>query len=592
MLAQILQNILERQRLTTLFQPILDLKRRRIIGYEALMRGPSDSPLHAPAALLAVAERCGRMAELDRLCRKIHIRNFVALRLPGRLFLNVFPATLMVPDSPLGHTRQMLADFDLTPDQVVIELTEHYPVDDFEPMRQALAHYRRMGFSVAIDDLGAGYSSLRLWSEVRPDFVKFDRHFIQGIDTDPAKGQFIRSMQEIAAELDCRTIAEGMETESEYRTVAMFGVDFGQGYYFARPEPLPIRHYSEVAALDASRQRLPFRQSDRSRTVSCLIQRVPSIEPHVRVNEVADLFAARSALKSLPVVGEGGIPVGLVFRHTFMNMLGSRFGRDLYGRESIVKFMAEQPVIIEKNQPLEEVSQVITGSGEFTGLDDFIIAEKGRYVGIGTVLALLREITDLQIQHAQHANPLTLLPGNVPINEHLEHLLQAGEAFAACYCDLDHFKPFNDHYGYRRGDQVICLLGRLLQEEADHQLDFIGHIGGDDFMAVFRSGSWLHRCRRVIRRFDEEIKFFYDAEDRRKGGLSCENRDGSQRFFPFVGLSIGAVHSCCAPFESCHAISTVAAEVKHQAKKVHGSYLFVDRRFRRSDNTAALPFRK
>jgi diguanylate cyclase (GGDEF)-like protein len=289
------------------------------------------------------------------------------------------------------------------------------------------------------------------------------------------------------------------------------------------------------------------------------------------------------------VVGEGGIPVGLVSRHQLMNMLASRYGRDLYGREPVVKFMEEQPLIIEKNQPLEEVSQIITGSGEFSGLHDFIITEKGCYVGIGTVHALLREITDLQIQHARHANPLTLLPGNVPINEHLEQLLQAGEPFAACYCDLDHFKPFNDHYGYRRGDQVICLLGRLLQEEADRRADFIGHIGGDDFMAVFRSENWLERCRRLIRRFDEEIAAFYDVEDRRKGGLTCENRDGSRRFFPFVSLSVGAVHSCCGPFDSCHAISTAAAEVKHQAKKIPGSSLFIDRRFRLIDDTAALP---
>lgn len=239
MLAEYLNDILDNRRLHSLFQPIIDLKAGVVIGYEALLRGPSDSPLHAPTALFAVADRCGRLAELDRLCREVHIENFAARNLPGKLFLNVCPATLMQADFRSGMTRRVLRGFGLTPDQVVIELTEHYPIEDFAPVQRAIAHYRSMGFAVAIDDLGAGYAGLRLWSELRPDFVKFDRHFIQGIDADPAKGQFIRSMQEIASELGCVTIAEGIETEAEFRAVCRLGVGFGQGHFSPGPARTP-----------------------------------------------------------------------------------------------------------------------------------------------------------------------------------------------------------------------------------------------------------------------------------------------------------------------------------------------------------------
>lgn len=578
MLAEILKDILDNRRLTSLFQPIIDLNAGVVIGYEALMRGPSDSPLHAPTALLSMAERAGRLGELDRLCREVHIANFAARKLPGKLFLNVCPETLMQNDFRSGMTRRVLRELGLTPDQVVIELTEHYPIEDFEPVRRSIAHYRSMGFAVAIDDLGAGYAGLRLWSELRPDFVKFDRHFIQNIDSDPTKGQFIRSMQEIAKELGCQAIAEGIETEAEFRAVSRLGVALGQGYFFARPCAHPDLTQDKIGMAIPGMGKDRPTVSGRTRNVACLIRRVPSVQPGVQVHEVADMFVDLPSVQALAVVGMGDIPVGLVSRHQFMNMLGSRYGRDLYGRMPVAKFMDTQPLIIERDEPLEQLSQLITSSREFTSLDDFIITENGSYVGTGTLLALLREITDLQISHARHANPLTLLPGNVLINEHLDKLLADGTPFAACYCDLDHFKPFNDTYGYRRGDQVICLLARLLQEEADRRSDFIGHIGGDDFLAVFCSDDWQRRCDRVLKRFDVEIGSLYDETDLQHGGIWSESRDGRRRFFPLVSLSIGAVYANGRMFTSCHAISAAAVEMKQQAKKVAGSHLSLDRR--------------
>ena len=317
--------------------------------------------------------------------------------------------------------------------------------------------------------------------------------------------------------------------------------------------------------------------------MNCLAQTVPAVEPQVKVAEVGDMFSSMANLQTLPVVGEGGIPVGIVHRNTFMEIIGSRYGRDLYGREPIVKFMDAEPLIIDKNQPIEKLSQLITGGGNFNTLDHFIVTDKGLYAGTGTVMSLLREMTDLQIKHARHANPLTLLPGNVPINEHIDMLLEEGGEFAACYCDLDHFKPFNDHYGYGRGDQVLRFFSRLLVEAVDSQCDFVGHIGGDDFMVVFQSGDWLERCRLLIKRFDRDVAAYYDPKDRLKNGLWSESRSGQLTFYPLIGLSIGATVAGGGKFSSCHEIAAVASEVKRQAKKQQGSFLCIDQR------NAALP---
>jgi EAL domain-containing protein (putative c-di-GMP-specific phosphodiesterase class I) len=236
-----LDEIFARGLLSPRFQVIVALGEGRVFGYEATVRGPSDSPLHLPANLFRAAERGGRLVELDLLCRQVAIRECARLRLPGRLFLNVTAATLLQPDFSPGHTLQYLDRCGLRPEEVVIEVTEQHPVDDFEVLRRAVCHYRNLGFSVAIDDLGAGYAGLRLWAELRPDYVKIDRHFIQGIDEDPIKLHFVRSMQEIARGLGCRVVAEGIETRAELLVVARLGIGLGQGYYFARPQAVPPR---------------------------------------------------------------------------------------------------------------------------------------------------------------------------------------------------------------------------------------------------------------------------------------------------------------------------------------------------------------
>jgi diguanylate cyclase (GGDEF)-like protein len=111
----------------------------------------------------------------------------------------------------------------------------------------------------------------------------------------------------------------------------------------------------------------------------------------------------------------------------------------------------------------------------------------------------MQEIARLQIRTAIYSNPLTLLPGSVPLDEHMQRLLDAGAPFAVAYCDLDNFKAYNDVYGYRRGDEVIRFCAEVLTKACIPGRDFLGHIGGDDFIIVFQNPEWEHVCRRGAR---------------------------------------------------------------------------------------------
>ncbi len=252
-----LQRLLLQRDLRMRFQPIVNTRERTVLGYEALVRGPENSPLHSASALFETAQEQGLLAALERICREMACQRFVELDLPGKLFLNVSPMALTDPQHPQGETLRILERTGLAPSRVVIELSEHYPTD-IELLARATRHYAGMGFQIAIDDLGSGYSGLRLWSEIRPDYVKIDRHFVANIQNDRIKREFVRFIRDIAARIGCHVIAEGIESAGEYLTLHGLGISNLQGFYLGLPQEVPEPVVGSTPFLQhASMEKLP-----------------------------------------------------------------------------------------------------------------------------------------------------------------------------------------------------------------------------------------------------------------------------------------------------------------------------------------------
>ncbi|MFB6355863.1 MAG: diguanylate cyclase domain-containing protein [bacterium] len=193
----------------------------------------------------------------------------------------------------------------------------------------------------------------------------------------------------------------------------------------------------------------------------------------------------------------------------------------------------------------------------------------------------------IRMKQAKNANPLTELPGNVRIQETLKQKLNSGDQFALMYVDLDHFKPFNDRYGFERGDDVLLLLRDILQEELDkteYSANFLGHVGGDDFVVMTGVEDYEQFCRNVIEEFDHQIPDHYDEEDRQKGKIIMEDRTGEKCEYSIMTVSIAVVTNKDRSFDSYLEMTEVAAEVKKLAKKDRDKSCFrVDRR---TDNVA------
>ncbi|WP_371867364.1 GGDEF domain-containing protein [Pseudoduganella guangdongensis] len=587
LLGQHLLDIIQRRQLHALFQPIVHMQSGEIIAYEGLVRGPSDSPLHSPLNLFRVARANHLAREVEYLCRRIVLERFAELKLPGKLFLNVSPESLVrQPDGVQGETLGYIHEFGINPANVIIELTENQPTYDYELMREAVLHYRNMGFQIAIDDLGEGFSSLRLWSELRPEFVKIDMHFIQGIDHDPVKLQFVRSIQEIADKSNTLVIAEGIEKAAELLLLRDLGVAYGQGYHLGRPHAVPAKALPAEVVKVLGRNGVavyPQRAAERNAvSIRKLLHEVATVPPSMNNNEVYEIFMADPKLLIIPVV-DAGQPLGLVSRFDMIDHFARPYQRELYGKKPCTLFMDPKPIIAEADTSLQDLSRRMAESDAHHLFNGFIITEGGRYIGMGTGHDLMREITQMQITAARYANPLTQLPGNVPINEHIDRLLESATRFWVCYVDLDHFKPFNDVYGYRRGDDVIQLTGNILAKHGDHGRDFVGHIGGDDFVILFQSEDWEQRCQAILDDFATAIVDFYSYEDRERGGYISEDRQGKKVFYSLMSLSAGVLRVEPHQFYSHHQIAARAADAKKQAKKIHGNSLFLDRRMQSTE---------
>jgi len=567
-----LTKILNGKQLTPHFQPIVSLAQKKIMGYEALIRGPSDSPLHSPFNLFDTAERFDLSTKLEYICREVTIRRYASLNINEKLFINVSPSVLLQPDFKKGETLKLLEQFGIDPRFVVIELTEHQPTDDFQLMREAVSHYRKMGFEIAIDDLGAGYSGLRLWSELQPEYVKIDMHFIQGIHNDPVKLNFVRSIQNIASSLNCNVIAEGIETEDEFKAVEQLGITHAQGYYFARPTAIPLEKVDKSLFVTTT-------QPSQFNAVKAahLAKFIMPVSAETAISDVMSLFHHDSDLTILPLV-DNNVATGIIFRdHFLFKLFSSRYGIELYGKKPIKSFIDKTPLSFDQNTPIESVSKLLTST--MRNDQAFIITNDGEYIGIGTILKLLEEITRQQIHNAKHANPLTLLPGSVPINEQIDQLLANRIPFSFGYFDLDHFKPFNDVYGYSAGDAIIKAVANTLTQHISAESGRVGHIGGDDFIVIFMADDWLACCENILESFRNAVPAYYTEEDIKANGIHTENRVGEKCFFPLISLSVGLVDS--ASTSQCHShvdIADLASEAKKQAKKIEGNSFFINHR--------------
>ena len=231
-------------RFTSHFHAIVEARAPyRVFAHEALLRGlDHQGCLQAPEPLFALARASGLLPELDAAACRTAIRSAVRHGLGHGVFINFAPAAVEDPERHLAALEAVFGEAGLSKQSVVFEVVEADRLDNSEQLEQILRAYRNAGFRFALDDLGAGWSSLGLVHRIQPDFIKLDRALIRGVHQDGVKAKIVGKLLELCRELGIASIVEGVEEMAELRWVCDHGADFVQGFLYGRPTEIPVLH--------------------------------------------------------------------------------------------------------------------------------------------------------------------------------------------------------------------------------------------------------------------------------------------------------------------------------------------------------------
>ncbi|ERI94161.1 cyclic diguanylate phosphodiesterase domain protein [Clostridiales bacterium oral taxon 876 str. F0540] len=570
-----LDRILENSEIATVFQPIVNLKTGFVIGYEALSRGPEDSILHNPDKLFSAAEDFNRTWDLESLCRVKAIERATNISKDKYLFINVDPHIFKDEKFKRGFTKEFLAKNNMSPETIIIEITEKTCIEDYKSFRTALDNYIDQGYKIAIDDTGSGYSGLKMLTETKPHFVKIDMDLIRNINVDFFKQALIKCFVSLAEVTNMKLIAEGIETEAELLTLMDLGVYAGQGFFLQRPAGTFLDIPENVLNIIIKHNRLKNNNlASNDYYIGQIARCDKAFDLNTSCHEIQDYFNSSKATGAC--VTQNNYPIGLIMKHSLYRALATQYGVAIFLKRPISLIIDKSPLIVDFYSTLQEVSKAAMSRADENLYDYVIITKEKKYYGIVTIKRLLEFTTMLETKYAKELNPLTSLPGNAIIEHKLNLVRQRNEKCCLLYLDLDNFKSYNDIYGFENGDKMLKFTSELIDSMVKSKFpnkSFVGHIGGDDFMCIIEDDldKCNLLCQELIVNFDRNIGNYFNEQDRSNRYIEAENRYGQLERFCITSISIAGLYADFTQFSSIETIAQHMSKLKKQAKSIKGS---------------------
>jgi len=565
-------NIIKNTNIKSLFQPIISLTDGTVFGYEALSRGPQNSYMQNPEVLLKIAKKCNKLWELEELFRLKALENIYKKRLDVKIFLNINPQIINSLKFKDSFTREYLKKYNLDCENVIFEITERDEVTSISSFMESIEYWKSQNYQIAIDDVGSGHSGLNRICYVKPHYIKLDMELVRDVDKDSTKQAIIKSMHEFSKLTEARLIAEGIETEEELKTLIDIGVQYGQGYFIQRPQEAIIPIGDEIINTIKTmniKENEQYGYNIANVYISSISKKTEFLESKVLVSDVDSKFKKDQELLGICIVDDGEVK-GIVTRNSFYSKLGWQYGYSLYSSKAISNIMNTSFLSVDYKVPIDMVIKLAMARTKDTLYDFITVIKDSKYYGIVTIKDLIEKTIEIEVDNARHSNPLTGLPGNVIIEQTLEACISSNEEYCVLYFDIDNFKPYNDVYGFENGDKIIKFLAKAINSNISSS-DFIGHIGGDDFIAVVCSWDVEKVCENIIRDFDLLALECYEERDLNNGYIAAQNRHGIVERFPLVSVSIAGITNKRREFASVYALAKESSKLKKKCKQNSGS---------------------
>jgi EAL domain-containing protein (putative c-di-GMP-specific phosphodiesterase class I)/GGDEF domain-containing protein/CBS domain-containing protein len=560
------------------YQPVVDLSNGSILGWEAFARSQSGVPILDTLKLYELTGSTHKALELERGLWRLALAGVGKLERRQKLFINVSPTCLADPNYHPEEFVKLVEEYGLEPHHIVLEFSEKSSPGELATLPDRLDAYRSHKFLTAIDDVGAGNCNLMLLTRLRPDFIKADVSLMRDIESNPLKRVMIETLVLMAEKTRAWVIAEGVETELALSSLVSMGVHAGQGYHLAQPcnpKPegpfqIPPKASYGQASIGEWKCSAPVGEL----TKPCLI-----VEADDFIQNVKNLLADKPPMSCVVVV-DCDKPTGLLMNYNLDKTLSTKFGLDLYSKKLVTRLMDENPLCVEADMPIEVASRLAMNREACKIYDDIIVTRDGSLAGTVSVQQMLDTLAKVQVELAKGSNPLTGLPGNVAIENEFNRRAKESVPSSLIYIDLDNFKVYNDVYGFNQGDKVLLLTAQVLRDAiaSVSAKDFIGHVGGDDFVIISAKDRSETICRQIIETFSVEAPRLYTPDDRKKGCIKGKNREGVEQCFPLLTMSICILDCDFQTLVTFEELSHRVAEMKKIAKAQPGNSCVRDRR--------------
>jgi len=563
-------NILKSKKLNTLYQPVISLRDASILGYEALTRGPVGSLLYSPLKLFEYGEKYNKLWDLEYLCRKTIIKNSKIIDDKYKLFLNVSPEIIHDDRFTQGFTKKYLMENKICPERIVFEITENTAIKNMSEFKNTIENYRMQNYEIAIDDAGAGYSGLNLISDINPNYIKLDMKLIRDIDKDFIKQSLIKSMVEYATLTNTNLIAEGIETKNELIKLIELGIKYGQGFYIQKPSSClsEIKDYIKDEIKDTNRKYNHLSEKKISNLrISNISTHTKTLSPNIFISQVFDIMKKDQYLDGLCITEDAKV-LGVITRNDFFKKLSGQFGYNLFSKKQITTIMSKTYLRVDSYENIDIVAKKALSRPPDKVYNFIVVTEDNKYLGIVTVKELLEKTIEIEINNAKHINPLSNLPGNILIEKNIEIAIKSDTNKIILYLDIDNFKAYNDVYGFENGDRFLKKLSQILKNNTKEN-EFLGHIGGDDFLAIVDEKESISYCKKIIEQVDDSISKFYNPTDYEKGYIEAKNRSGIKEIFPLLSISIVGLHS--KNYQNIDNFSKDISNLKKDCKQITGS---------------------
>ncbi|MCP3097701.1 EAL domain-containing protein [Myxococcus sp. K15C18031901] len=369
------------------FQPIVDLRSGEVIGYEVLSRGQGS--LESPLELFSHARLAGYTWELERACWTSALRCIASLSPEQRrapFFFNVSPDVLSDPRFGDGSTLALLERHGLTPQHLVLELTEKAVIEDGQLLQRLTREVSAQGFGLALDDFGAGHSGLVTLVNCLPRFIKLDQALVRDVHLHPYRQHLVKSLVDFSASVDAILIAEGVETWDEMMVLLRLGIRHAQGYLLARPAPSPGRPTDSFESRRREVMRaLEFHEEERDASVGALVIRRASAEATASDEELGRIFREAPQVDHV-VLLEGSRPKALVTRKHYA----------AWTEGSAARPADLQPLIIEDRMAVTALVGLAMARGAEAVYDPVIVTDdQGHFLGTVTMKQILLRSTEL-----------------------------------------------------------------------------------------------------------------------------------------------------------------------------------------------------